>query len=52
VLSLTQERIRSMGPAGAAEVAATDLRVLRAEELRFERRLAFWSSRASELGPE
>jgi hypothetical protein len=49
VLSITEERVRSMDPDGAAEVVATDLKVLHAEEQRFERRLRFWRERASAL---
>jgi hypothetical protein len=52
ILSITQERIDDMDPDSSAEVAATDFKLLRAEEQRFERRLAFWRTRVAELEQE
>jgi hypothetical protein len=49
ILSVTEERIRGMDPDSGAEVAATDFKVLRAEEQRLKRRLAFWRARAATL---
>jgi len=53
ILSLTEERVPSMDPDSGAEVTATDLKVLRAEAERLERRLAFWRDqiRALESSP-
>ncbi len=49
ILSVTEERMRGMDPDSGAEVAATDFKVLRAEEQRLKRRLAFWRARAAAL---
>jgi hypothetical protein len=49
ILSITEERMHGMDPDSGAEVAATDFKVLRAEEQRLKRRLAFWRARAVAL---
>jgi hypothetical protein len=49
ILSITEERMHGMDPDSGAEVAATDFKVLRAEEQRLKRRLAFWRARAAAL---
>lgn len=49
ILSITEERIHGMDPDSGAEVAATDFKVLRAEEQRLKRRLAFWRARSAAL---
>jgi hypothetical protein len=49
ILRITEERIRSMDPDSGAEIAATDFKVLRAEEQRLQRRLTFWRAREATL---
>jgi hypothetical protein len=49
IIGRTEERVPSMGPDSAAEVKGTDLKILRTEAERFERRLAYWRGRAEAL---
>jgi hypothetical protein len=49
LLNLAEHRVTSMGDDAGSEVKDTDLKVLKAEAVRFERRLAFWRARTSEL---
>ncbi len=49
LLVVTDERLVSMGDAARAEVEETDLKVLRAEADRLERRFDFWTGRAAAM---
>lgn len=49
LLNLAERRVNSMGDDARTEVNDTDLKVLKAEAARFERRLAFWQVRTNEL---
>ena len=49
LLIVTDERLVSMGDAARAEVEGTDLKVLKAEADRLERRFDFWTARASAM---
>jgi len=49
VLRLAEERVRSMGRDSAAEVRDTDLKVLRAEAGRINRRMTYWRDRVASL---
>jgi len=45
LLAVAHDRVASMNEAAGAEVEATDLKILKAEADRFERRLRFWRDR-------
>jgi hypothetical protein len=49
LLNLAEKRVVTMGDDAGSEVKDTDLKVLKAEAARFERRLAFWRIRTNEL---
>jgi hypothetical protein len=49
LLTVAEKRVPSMDDDAGAEVKDTDLKVLKAEAARFERRFAFWQARAGEL---
>ena len=49
LMAVSAHELQSMGDAAESEVKDTDLKVLRAEAARFERRLSFWQERADEL---
>lgn len=49
LLMMAEQRVKSMDTDASSEVKETDLKVLRAEAERFERRLSFWRGRSSEL---
>ncbi|MEA2637452.1 MAG: hypothetical protein QOE18_509 [Chloroflexota bacterium] len=49
IIGVTEERVPSMGPASAAEVTGTDLKILRTEAERFARRLVYWRGRAAAI---
>jgi len=49
LMAVSAHEMKSMGDAAESEVKETDLKVLRAEAARFERRLSFWQERADEL---
>ncbi len=49
LLSLAERHVDAMGDDAGTEVKDTDLKVLKAEAARFERRLAFWQVRTREL---
>jgi hypothetical protein len=49
LLNLAEHRVNLMGDDAGSEVKDTDLKVLKAEAARFERRLAFWQVRTNEL---
>lgn len=49
LLNLAERGVTSMGNDAGSEVKDTDLKVLKAEAARFERRLAFWQLRTNEL---
>ncbi|HUZ68767.1 MAG TPA: hypothetical protein VMU65_03575 [Candidatus Saccharimonadales bacterium] len=49
LLMVTDERLVSMGDAARAEVEDTDLKILRAEADRLERRFDFWTARAAAM---
>ena len=49
LLTVAEQRVKSMEADASSEVKETDLKVLRAEADRFERRLSFWRDRSSEL---
>ena len=52
LLSLAEKRAPSMGDDAKTEVKDTDLKILKAEADRFERRFAFWQARAGELSAQ
>ena len=49
LLNVAEQSVVSMGDDAGSEVKDTDLKVLKAEAARFERRLAFWQLRTNEL---
>jgi hypothetical protein len=49
LLNVAEQTVVSMGDDAGGEVRDTDLKVLKAEAARFERRLAFWQLRTNEL---
>ncbi len=49
LLVVTDERLVAMGDAARAEVEDTDLKVLKAEADRLERRFDFWTARAAAM---
>jgi hypothetical protein len=49
LLTLAEQRVPSMDDDAGLEVKETDLKVLKAEASRFERRLEFWRGRIREL---
>ena len=49
LLNVAEQSVTSMGDDAGSEVRDTDLKVLKAEAARFERRLAFWQLRTNEL---
>lgn len=49
LLSLAERRVDTMEDDAVSEVKDTDLKVLKAEAARFERRLAFWQVRTNQL---
>jgi len=49
LLTLAEQRVPSMDDDAGLEVKETDLKVLKAEASRFERRLEFWQGRIREL---
>ncbi len=49
LLSLAEKRAATMDADAEAEVEETDLKVLRAEAARFERRLGFWQAKVTDL---
>lgn len=49
LLNVAEESVASMGDDAGSEVRDTDLKVLKAEAARFERRLSFWQLRTDEL---
>jgi hypothetical protein len=49
LLNVAEQSVVSMGDDAGSEVKDTDLKVLKAEAARFERRLAFWNLRTNEL---
>jgi predicted metal-dependent HD superfamily phosphohydrolase len=49
LMAVSEHQMQSMGDDAESEVKDTDLKVLRAEAARFERRLNFWQERAAEL---
>jgi hypothetical protein len=49
LLTVAEQRLPSMDDDAEAEVRETDLKVLKAEAARFERRLEFWRERIREL---
>lgn len=49
LLTVAEERITSMYDAARTEVEETDLKILRAEAQRLERRFEFWRARAASL---
>ncbi|MFZ0128668.1 MAG: hypothetical protein WB808_12040 [Candidatus Dormiibacterota bacterium] len=49
LLTVAEHRLPSMDDDAESEVRETDLKVLKAEAARFERRLEFWRERAREL---
>lgn len=49
LVELTLQRIADVEPDAAAEIARTDLEVLRAEAERLGRRHAYWTRRCAEL---
>ena len=49
LLTLAEKRVPAMDDDAGSEVKDTDLKVLKAEAARFERRFAFWQARVSEL---
>ena len=49
LLNVAEQSVASMGDDAGSEVRGTDLKVLKAEAARFERRLAFWQLRTNEL---
>jgi hypothetical protein len=49
LLTVAKQELPSMDDDAGSEVKETDLKVLRAEAARFERRLDFWQERADEL---
>jgi hypothetical protein len=52
LLNVAEKSVASMEDDAGSEVKDTDLKVLKAEAARFERRLAFWQVRANQLsGP-
>jgi hypothetical protein len=52
LLTLAEHRLPSMGDDAESEVKETDLKVLKAEAARFERRLEFWRDRIRELNAD
>jgi hypothetical protein len=50
LLGVAEERVPSMDDDASSEVKETDLKVLKAEAVRFEERLAFWQDRVHALG--
>jgi hypothetical protein len=50
LLTLAEQRVPAMDDDASLEVKETDLKVLKAEAVRFERRLAFWDDRVRALG--
>ncbi len=52
LLNVAEKSVAAMEDDAGSEVKGTDLKVLKAEAARFERRLAFWQVRANQLsGP-
>jgi hypothetical protein len=49
LLTVAEQELQSMDDDAGSEVKDTDLKVLRAEAARFERRLDFWQERADQL---
>ncbi len=49
LLTLAEKRVPSMDDDAGSEVKDTDLKVLKAEAARFERRFDFWQARVGEL---
>ena len=49
LLNVAEQSVVYMGDDAGSEVKDTDLKVLKAEAARFERRLAFWQLRTNEL---
>jgi hypothetical protein len=50
LLTLAEQRVPAMDDDASSEVQETDLKVLKAEAVRFERRLEFWHDRVRALG--
>jgi hypothetical protein len=50
LLTVAEQRVPSMDADAGSEVKETDLKVLKAEAVRFEQRLAFWEDRVHTLG--
>ena len=50
LLTLAEQEVAAMDEDAASEVRETDLKVLRAEAARFQRRLGFWQERTRVLG--
>lgn len=50
LLTVAEHRVPAMDDDASSEVKETDLKVLKAEAARFERRLAFWQDRVRALG--
>jgi len=49
LLAVAQEHVASMDKTAVCEVEKTDMKILKAEAERFERRLEFWRDRARRL---
>jgi hypothetical protein len=49
LMAVSEHHVESMGDDAESEVKETDVKVLKAEAARFERRLAFWQERAAQL---
>jgi hypothetical protein len=49
LMAVSDHHLQSMGDDAESEVKETDVKVLRAEAARFERRLNFWQDRVDEL---
>ncbi|MFI5285325.1 MAG: hypothetical protein ACHQ4F_03295 [Candidatus Dormibacteria bacterium] len=52
LLTVAEHRLPSMDDDAESEVRETDLKVLKAEAARFERRLEFWRERIRELNAD
>jgi predicted metal-dependent HD superfamily phosphohydrolase len=50
LLTVAEHRVPAMDDDASSEVKETDLKVLKAEAVRFELRLAFWQDRVRALG--
>jgi hypothetical protein len=49
LMAVSERHVESMGDDAESEVKETDVKVLKAEAARFERRLAFWQERVAQL---